>query len=105
VSEDGTPLWSEDEATGNRTDLIRNQFKYLQKRLLREHASFAGKSYYDLRKTGAHLIEREFGRNVADLYLAHGVRGVTEASYTGNALQPRLTEAVRWLGKHLQIGR
>jgi integrase len=94
LSERGSPLQGR-----NRIDLIGNQFRKLRERIQRKLPAF-GRTFYDLRVTGAYLIEEQLGKDLADLYTAHAAKGVTELYYT-NALQKRLDEAVTWLGQQL----
>jgi integrase len=51
-----------------------------------------------LRKTGASMIKNEFGREVADHWLGHGPKNVSDRSYFAKD-QAKLDEAITWLGK------
>ena len=51
-----------------------------------------------LRKTGASMIKKEFGREVADHWLGHGPKNVSDRSYFAKD-QEKLDEAIAWLGR------
>jgi hypothetical protein len=51
-----------------------------------------------LRKTGATMIKNEFGREVADHWLGHGPKNVSDRSYFAKD-QAKLDEAIAWLGR------
>jgi integrase len=100
LSERGNkPLWRE-----GRRDLITQKFNGVREKMRETRPEF-DRTFYMLRGTAGSMIQAEYSKDLADMFLAHTPDrdDVTLLNYTGNASQPKLTKAIAWLGEKLGI--